>query len=115
MLKTNPSVYYRIYCANDSIPTEHPVSPEDPFLGRALALRIPPPYTAENISRFLLKYENLVSNFNTSEFFAHVYSESSCWNVTFVNLSDPVGLGSKPGDPVALVVSGTLDSVRSKA
>jgi hypothetical protein len=108
VLTRSLSVYYRIYSENGVVEVRNPTTPEDPFLGRALATQIPPPHTAANIKRYLSRRDHLISK-GGSTLFETLYSPFAFDDSEFLDLKNPTGLGSSPDYPVALAMLGELD------
>ena len=52
-------VYYRVFFQDGAIPTLHPASSDDPFLGRVLATSITPPHNVDSLKRCLAKHEDI--------------------------------------------------------
>jgi len=100
----SPPVYYRVYSLTSGVEVKNPEFPEDPYLGRALAIRIPPPHLAASVKRHICGREDI-----TDYEHASLFTDISC--LTPLDDSEPVrvldraGTGSTPGDPVALVSS----------
>jgi len=100
----SPSVYYNIYSLTSGVEVKNPEFPDDPYLGRALAVRIPPPHLAASVKRHICGREDI-----TDYEHASLFTDISC--LTPLDDSEPVrvldraGTGSTPGDPVALVSS----------
>ena len=98
----SPPVYYRVYSLTSRVEVKYPEFPEDPYLGRALAIRIPPPHLAASVKRHICGREDIAGYEHTS-----LFTDISC--LTPLDDSEPVrildhsGVGSTSGDPVALV------------
>ena len=82
---------------------KNPEFTEDPYLGRALAIRITPPHLAASVKRHLCGREDLGDDKN-----ARLFTDISC--LTPLDDSEPVrildrsGAGSTSGEPVVLVM-----------
>ena len=109
----SPSVYYNIYSLTSGVEVKNPEFPDDPYLGRALAVRIPPPHLAASVKRHICGREDI-----TDYEHASLFTDISC--LTPLDDSEPVrvldraGTGSTPGDPVALVSSKVGASERTR-
>jgi hypothetical protein len=85
------------------VEVKNPEFPEDPYLGRALAIRITPPHLAASVKRHLCGREDLGDDKN-----ARLFTDISC--LTPLDDSEPVrildrsGAGSTSGEPVVLVM-----------
>jgi hypothetical protein len=80
-----------------------PHDPDDPYLGRILSMRIPPPHSVASVKRHLSKRENIPEGRPTN-LCENLSSRAPLKNTEHVDIIDPVGAGSTPGDPVALVI-----------
>jgi len=92
------------YSEDDAIEIRNPEFAEDPFLGRVLARRIPPPHTAARIKRYLCRNEGITNYTHTS-----LFTDLACLNPLedseLVDITNPIGVGNAPGGPLALVAS----------
>ena len=95
-------VYYRIYAEDGAIPSNKPVVPGDPFLGRIKVGSVPPLRTVKNVKRSIAKVENIKDRESTSLFLTP-HSQApidDAENVTNPNGTRP---GSMPEEPLALL------------
>ena len=107
-------VYYRIYAENGVIPSNTPVAPGDPFLGRIKYTSVPPPRTARTVKRCIANMENIENRERTSLFLTS-YSQSPMDDtdkVSILNGTGRTGPGSTSQEPLALVAK-MSDSERS--
>ena len=105
----SPSVYYRVYSLTSGVEVKNPEFPEDPYLGRTLAIRIPPPHLAASVKRHICGREDITDYDNTS-LFTDILCLTPLDDFEPVHILDHAGMGSMPGDPVA-VVSLTLGAL----
>jgi hypothetical protein len=96
-------VYYRVYSSGDAVKVTDPADPADPWLGRVLSARIPPPRSVSSVKRYLSNQENITGEGNIN-LYVDLASKSPLKDTDLVDIVDPVGAGSAPGDPVALVI-----------
>jgi hypothetical protein len=89
---------------------KNPADPNDPFLGRVLAIRIPPSHSVSRLKRHLSKQESIPEDKNI-EFYDNLACHAPLKDIDHVDIIDPVGAGSTPGDPVALVILDTPKSL----
>jgi len=98
----SPSVYYRVYSLTSGVEVKNPEFPKDPYLGCALAIRIPPPHLAASLKRNICGREDITDYEHTS-----LFTDISCLtpldDSEVVHILDHAGIGSMPGDPVAVV------------
>ena len=104
-------VYYRIYAKDGALPSNTPVTPSDPFLGRIKVRSVPPPRTVKAVKRSITKVENIKDHENTSLFLT-TYSKSPLDDAEKVTILNGTGPGSTPQTPLALVAK-MSDSDRS--
>jgi len=96
------SVYYRVYSPTSGVEVQNPEFPEDPYLGRTIAIRIPPPHLAANIKHHICGREGIADYEHTS-----LFPDISC--LTPLNDSEPVdildhaGSGTTYENPIVLV------------
>jgi hypothetical protein len=107
-------VYYRAFFDDGAVPTLHPATPDDPFLGRVLATSIAPPHNVYSIKCGLAKHED-IDNGHMSDLFLtrssrQPISESlitrTSWGntTTGINIFEPGGAGYTPENALAVVV-----------
>ena len=99
-------VYYRIYAEDGALPSNTPVSPGDPFLGRIKYTSVPPPRTARTVKRCIANMENIENRERTSLFLT-LNSQSPMDDtdkVSILNGTGRTGPGSTPQEPIALVL-----------
>jgi len=95
-------VYYRVYSPTSGVEVQNPEFPEDPYLGRTIAIRIPPPHLAANIKHHICGREGIADYEHTS-----LFPDISC--LTPLNDSEPVdildhaGSGTTYENPIVLV------------
>ena len=104
-------VYYRIYAEDGAIPSNTPVSPSDPFLGRIKVRSVPPPRTVKAVKRCIAKLENIKDRGSTN-FFLTSYNQSSMDDADKLTFLNGTGPGSTAQEPLALVAK-MSDSERS--
>jgi len=97
-------VYYRVYSPAGGVEVKNPEFPEDPYLGRTLAIRITPPHLAASVKRHICGREDITDYDNTS-LFTDILCLTPLDDSEAVHILDRAGTGSTPGDPVALVSS----------
>ena len=96
------AVYYRVYSTSDVVEVKNPEFSEDPYLGRTLAFRVPPPHLASSLKRHLCGREG------TDHKQAVLFRDISC--LTPLDDSEPAqilertGIGSTMENPIALVL-----------
>jgi hypothetical protein len=100
----SPSVYYRVYSLTSGVEVKNPEFPEDPYLGRALAIRIPPPHLAASLKRHICGRED-IADYEHASLFPDISCLTPLDDSEAVHILDRAGTGSTPGDPVALVSS----------
>ena len=88
-----------------------PAAPGNPFLGRIKAISLPPPHTIKVIKNCTAKMENIIDCTSISLFLTP-YSNSPMRDADMVAIHDPIGPGSTPQEPLALVAK-MLDSEQS--
>ena len=93
------------------LPSNTPVSPGDPFLGRIKIGSVPPPRTARTVKRCIAKKEIIKDRENTSLFLTS-YSQTPMDDTDKVSILNGTGPGSAPQEPLALVAK-LSDSERS--
>jgi hypothetical protein len=103
MIRCILPVYYRVYSGDNALEVKNHVDPNDPFLGRVLAIRIPPSHSAAHLKRHLSKQENIPEDKHI-EFYGNLACRAPLKDTDHVDIIDPVGAGSTPGDPIALVI-----------
>jgi len=106
-------VYYRIYAEDGALPSNRPVSPGDPFLGRIEVGCVPPPtpHTAKSVKRCIAKVENLKDSESTILYLTP-YTQSPLDDAEKVAILKGNGPGSTPQEPLELV-SKMSDSERN--
>jgi hypothetical protein len=100
----SPPVYYRVYSPAGGVEVKNPEFPEDPYLGRTLAIRITPPHLAASVKRHICGREDITDYEHTS-LFTDISRLTPLDDSESVRILDRAGTGSTPGDPVALVSS----------
>jgi len=100
----SPPVYYRVYSLTSGVEVKNPEFPEDPYLGRALAIRIPPPHLAASVKRHICGRED-IADYEHASLFPDISCLTPLDDSEAVHILDRAGTGSTPGDPVALVSS----------
>ena len=101
-------VYYRIYAEDGAIPSNKPVAPGDPFLGRIKVGSVPPPRIFKTVKRSIAKMENIKDR-ESASLFLTPYSQAPMDDTEKVT----TGPGSTPQEPLALVAK-ISDSERSE-
>lgn len=104
-------VYYRIYAEDGALPSNAPVSPGDPFLGRIKVRSVPPPRTVKAVKVSITKVENIKDR-ESATLFLTPYSQSPMDDTEKVTILNGTGPGSTPQEPLALVAK-MSDSERS--
>ena len=104
-------VYYRIYAEDGALPSNTPVAPSDPFLGRIKIRSVPPPRTVKAVKRSITKVEKIKDHESTTVFLTP-YSKSPLDDAEKVTILNGTGPGSTPQEPLALVAK-MSDSDRS--
>jgi hypothetical protein len=89
---------------------KNPADPNDPFLGRVLAIRIPPSHSVSRLKRYLSKQESIPED-KDIEFYDNLACPGPLKDSDHVDIIDAAGAGSTPGDPVALVILDTPKSL----
>jgi len=97
------AVYYRVFFEDGAIPTLHPATPDDPFLGRVLATSITPPHKVDSLKRCLAKHED-IDRGKTISLFLTRSSKSPMDDTSKINILKRTGTGSTPREALALVV-----------
>ena len=97
-------VYYRVFFEDGAIPTLHPATSDDPFLGRVLATSITPPHNVDSLKRCLAKHEDIDHRRKTISIFLTRSSKSPMDDSSKINIVKRTGTGSTPRDALALVV-----------
>jgi hypothetical protein len=99
-------VYYRIYSDKGPVEVTFHFYREDPFLGYALASRIEPPHSAANIKCYISEREHVAEHTGTILFadLDHLESSSPFEDDDPVDIVNPTGPGSAPGNPVHLII-----------
>ena len=97
-------VYYRIYAEDGALPSNMPVSPADPFLGRIKLGSVPPPRTAKTLKRSIAKVEDLKDRESTSLFLSP-YSPAPMDDVEKITIVNGTGPGSTAQGPLSLVTT----------
>ena len=105
-------VYYRIYAEDGALPSNMPVSPGDPFLGRIKLGSVPPPRTAKTLKRSIAKVEDLKDRESTSLFLSP-YSQAPMDDAKKITIVNGTGPGSTAQEPLALVTT-MSDAERSE-
>src|SRR5204863_1917689 len=77
-----------------------------------LATRIPPPHSAARIKQYLSRRE-AVADSTSSDLFADFSCLNPLNDLELVDTLNPVGAGSAPGDPIALVLLSPPDTITS--
>ena len=103
-------VYYRIYAEDGAIPSNAPVTPGDPFLGRIKARSVPPPRTAKNVKRNITEVENIKCT--NATIFLTPNSQLPMGDAEKLTILNGIGPGSTPQEPLAFVAK-MSDSERS--
>jgi len=103
-LSISPSVYYRVYLPTGGVEVKNPEFPEDPYLGRALAIRVAPPHLVASVKRHICGREDIAGYEHTS-LFTNISCLTPLDDSEPVHILDHAGIGSTPGNPVALVSS----------
>jgi len=96
-------VYYRVYSPAGGVEVKNPEFPEDPYLGRALAIRFAPPHLVASVKRHICGREDIADYEHTS-----LFPDISCLtpldDSEAVRILDRSGAGSTSGESVALVM-----------
>ena len=95
-------VYYRIYAEDGAIPSNTPVAPGDPFLGRIKIGSVPPPRTAKTVKLSIAKVENIKDR-ESATLFLTPFSKSPMEDAEKVTILNGTGPGSTEQEPLALV------------
>jgi hypothetical protein len=99
-----PPVHYRVYSPAGGVEVKNPEFPEDPYLGRALAIRFAPPHLAASVKRHICGRED-IADYERASLFPDISCLTPLDDSEAVRILDHAGTGSTPGDPVALVSS----------
>jgi hypothetical protein len=99
-----PPVYYRVYSPAGGVEVKNPEFSEDPYLGRALAIRVAPPHTATSVKHHICGREE-IADYEHTNLFTNISCLTPLDDSEPVHILDRAGTGSTPGDPVALVSS----------
>ena len=97
-------VYYRVFFQDGAIPTLHPASSDDPFLGRVLATSITPLHNVDSLKRCLAKHEDIDHRRKIVILFLTRCSVSPMDDTSKINIVKRTGTGSTPREAVALVL-----------
>jgi len=84
------------------VEVKNPKFPEDPYLGRALAIRVAPPHLAVSVKHHICAREDIAGYEHTS-LFTNISCLTPLDDFEPVHILDHAGIGSTPGDPVTLV------------
>jgi hypothetical protein len=82
---------------------------EDPFLGSVLSVRIPPPHSVAAIKRYLCAREYIQVDSARVVLFRHIGCLDPLEDSALVGITDPVGVGHTPEEPIALVIKAVSD------
>ena len=99
----SPSVYYRVYSPAGGVEVKNPEFPNDPYLGRALAIRLTPPHTIASVRRHICSREDIADHKNT-RLFDNILSRTPLDDSKPVHILDRAGVGATSGEPVVLVM-----------
>jgi hypothetical protein len=104
-------VYYRIYSDKGPVEVTFDYYREDPFLGYARASSIEPPHSAANIKHYISEREHFAEHTDVILFtdLDHLKSDSSFEDADPVDIINPTGPGSAPGNPVHLIIVRPLE------
>jgi hypothetical protein len=102
-LSISQSVYYRVYSPVGGVEVKNPEFPDDPYLGRALAIRVTPPHIIASVKRHICGREDIADHKNT-RLFNNILSHTPLDDSKPVHIFDHAEIGSTSGDPVALVM-----------
>jgi hypothetical protein len=94
-------VYYQIFSSGSALPIQQPAFNDDLFIGRVIAIRVPPPHTAVNIKKYLARYEGLTQQI---DLFVNPSDPGPVEDDVYVNITAE-GPWSTPERPIALVLS----------
>jgi hypothetical protein len=97
------SVYYRVYTEDGAIPTKHPISSNNMYLGCIVAELVAPPHTASSIMRYISKIEE-IDHSPKSKLFSNLSSKSPISDGIISILTSGCA-GSMPEDPMAFLCS----------
>jgi hypothetical protein len=100
----SPPVYYHIYSPAGGVKVKNPEFPEDPYLGRALAIQVAPPHTVASVKHHICGREDL-ADYEHTNLFTNISCLTPLDDSEPVHILDRAGTGSMPGDPVAFVSS----------
>ena len=95
-------VYYRIYAEDGAIPSNTPIAPGDPFLGRIKFTSVPPPRTIKAVRGSITKVENIKGRERTTLYLTP-FSKSPMDNTEKITILNGTGPGTTPQEPLALV------------
>jgi hypothetical protein len=94
------AVYYRVFFEEGAVPTLHPATPDDPFLGRILATSIAPPHNVASIKSGLATHERMNYGRDSIRFF----TGSPMDDTMLIDILKRTGAGSTPENAVAVIV-----------
>jgi hypothetical protein len=97
-------VHYRLYSPIGAIKVKNPNDPEDPYVGRTLAVHVTPPHTSKNIRSHLSGLEDIQDD-NVTSLFTDVFATSPIDDAVVVDFRDSEGVGSSPVDPMAFITT----------
>ena len=103
-------VYYRIYAEDGVIPSNTPIAPGDPFLGRIKFTSVPPPRTVKAVRGSITKVENIKGRERTTLYLTP-FSKSPMDDTEKITILNGTGPGTTQ-EPLALVAK-MSDSDRS--
>jgi hypothetical protein len=99
----SPSVYYCIYLPAGGVEVKNPEFPNDPYLGRALAIQLTPPHTIASVRHHICGRERITDHRNI-RLFDNILSRTPLNDSKPVNILDRAGVGSTSGEPFVLVM-----------
>ena len=96
-------VYYRVYANDSPVRLSKPAYSNDSFLGHILATSVTPPHTVANIKHHLCKLEGISADAVT-DLFTSTSNRSPTDDSEHIAILNTNAPGSKPSEPMALVV-----------
>jgi len=96
-------VYYRIFFDDGVVPTLHPATRDDPFLGCVLSTSIAPPHNVDSLKRGLMTLEDINRRKSISLFLTR-NSRSPMDDTRKIDILKRTGAGSTPEKALAVVV-----------
>ena len=96
-------VHYRVFAEDSPVPLLEPAYSNDMFLGRIPATSVTPPHTIANIKHYLRRVEEISSD-TPADLFTVISGDLPADDTEYVRILDINAPGSKPSEPMALVI-----------